>query len=38
MFENIDEFLLCRPYVGIWELVVGRISQGLIIAAVIKLN
>ena len=22
MFENIDEFLLCRTYVGIWALVV----------------
>ena len=25
LLENIFEFLLCRPYVGIWALVVGRI-------------
>ena len=25
MLENIDEFLPCRPYVGIWALVVGRV-------------
>ena len=25
MFQNFDEFLLCRPYVGIWVLVVDRI-------------
>ena len=27
MFENVDEFLLCRPYVGILELVVGRLVK-----------
>ena len=26
MFENVDEFLLCRPYVGILSLVVGRLQ------------
>ena len=25
MFENVDEFLLCGPYAGIW--VVGRLNQ-----------
>ena len=25
MFENIDELLLCRPYVEIWVLEVGRV-------------
>ena len=24
MLENVDEFLLCRTYVGIWALVLGR--------------
>ena len=27
MFENVDEFLLCRPYVKIWALVIGRITK-----------
>ena len=27
MLKNVDEFLLCRPYAGIWELVVGRFEQ-----------
>ena len=27
MFKNVDEFLLCGPYVGIWSLVVGRVIQ-----------
>ena len=27
MLENVDEFLLCRPYVGIWALVVGRFTR-----------
>ena len=26
MFENVDELSLCRPYVGIWALVVGRLN------------
>ena len=26
MLENVDEFLLCRPYVGIWALVVRRLD------------
>ena len=25
MLENVDEFLLCRPYARIWALVVDRI-------------
>ena len=25
MFENVDEFLLCRTYVGITALAVGRL-------------
>ena len=29
MFENVDEFLLCRPYVGIWALIVGIIYKQL---------
>ena len=29
MFENVDELLLCRPYVSIWALVVGRIYSKL---------
>ena len=24
MFKNVDEFLLCGPYVGILSVVVGR--------------
>ena len=24
MLKNIDEFLLCKPYVFIWSLLVGR--------------
>ena len=27
MFKNVDEFLLCRPYVGILALVAGIIIQ-----------
>ena len=27
MLENVDEFLLCRPYVGIWSLVVDRVES-----------
>ena len=27
MFENVDEFLFCRPYVSIWALVVNIIIQ-----------
>ena len=27
--QNVDEFLLCRPYVGIWAFVVGRIDKDL---------
>ena len=30
MFENVDEFLLCRPYVGIWALFVGRFDPYMI--------
>ena len=26
MLENVDEFLLCIPYVGIWALVVSRVE------------
>ena len=29
VFSNVDEFLLCRPYVGIWALVVGRLDEDL---------
>ena len=24
MIENVDELLLCKPYIDIWALVVGR--------------
>ena len=24
MFENVDEFFICKLYVGIWALLVGR--------------
>ena len=30
MFENIYEFLLCIPYVGIWAFALGRIDLILI--------
>ena len=26
MLENVDEFLLCIPCVGIWALVVGMVE------------
>ena len=26
MLGNVDEFLLCVPYVGIWALVVGIVE------------
>ena len=38
MCENVDEFLLYRPYVGIWELLAGIVSQGLIEASGIRHN
>ena len=25
MFKNVGDFFLCRPYVGIWEIVVGKL-------------
>ena len=25
MLKNVNEFLFCRPYVGIWALVVGKV-------------
>ena len=30
MFENVDEFLLCRLYFGILALVVGRFKNVMI--------
>ena len=27
MLENVDELLLCRPYIGICALVVGRVDS-----------
>ena len=30
MLENFDDFLLCRPYVRIWALVVGTYNLGLL--------
>ena len=25
--QNVDELLLCRPYVGIWEVLIGIINH-----------